>query len=298
VTTHDGAAPAATNLADTGSRPTSFFELAGEYVAADTHAGQHSWYARGQNFVTVVTWARAGELLQEAPVQDEHAIVVPEGGEVEVAVDSDEWTVAEGPALVVVPAGDIRVRVRRAGYLLRVFTTRGEVAAKAVNASAYVTSDPRVQPLPESPADNGPGRLRVVTLTDVREEPGRVGRIYRTDSLMINVFSSTNVPRDTDALSPHMHEDFEQASVTMVGDYVHHVRQPWTKRMRDWRPDEHVQITSPSVTLIPPGNIHTTRAVGHHLHQLIDVFSPPRADFIERGWVLNQGDYELATKGS
>ena len=89
-----------------------------------------------------------------------------------------------------------------------------------------------------------------------------------------------------------MNDDFEQAFLTLEGDFVHHIRRPWTKRMRDWRPDEHVQVTSPSFTLVPPGNVYTSRGVNHGRHQLIDVFAPPRPDFIEQGWVLNQSDYE------
>ena len=61
--------------------------------------------------------------------------------------------------------------------------------------------------------------------------------------------------------------------------------------------DEHVQITSPSVTLIPPGNIHTTRATGRGPHQLLDVFAPPRTDFIDQGWVLNQAEYNPSAQG-
>ncbi|MEU2288017.1 hypothetical protein ABZ614_39945 [Streptomyces sp. NPDC013178] len=276
--------------------PPAFFELTGEHISPARHKGQQSWYVRGQNFVTVLTWAADGELLAESSAPDEHAIVVPVGVEIDIATSSGDHARAAGAALVVVPPGDVEVTVRRAGYLLRIFTARNEVLAKAVNRATYGQANDAVTPLPDTPTTPGPGTLRVISMADVEEVPGRLGRIYRTDSLMINWFAPQNGPRDTDALSPHVHDDFEQASVTLAGDYVHHLRRPWTKRMRDWRPDEHVQVTSPSVTLIPPGNIHTTRAVGRGTHQLIDIFAPPRADFIEHGWVLNQTDYEPTTK--
>ena len=292
---HQVAAASATNAEVPW--PPAFFELSGEYITADRHKGQHSWYVRGQNFVAVVTWAGAGEVLHEAPAPDEHAIAVFENGEAEVVHGSGERVTAVGPALVVAPAGEVEVTVRRPGYLLRVFSTRGEVASKAVNDSAYATANPSVAPLPEALESPGPGTLRVISLAETREVPGRLGRIYRTDSLMINWFAPQQGPRNTDELSPHVHDDFEQASVTLEGDYVHHVRRPWTKRMRDWRPDEHVQITSPSVTLIPPGNIHTTRATGRGPHQLLDVFAPPRTDFIDQGWVLNQAEYNPSAQG-
>ena len=271
--------------------PPAFFELSGEYIGAGSHGGQHSWAVRGQNFVTVLTWAAARQVLSGPTSPDEHMILLFEDGAAEVAHDSGERVKATGPAVVIVPAGHADVTTLTAGYVLRVFTSAGEAAAKAVNASTYTQPNPMVVPLPDVPPVPL-GSLRVIPLADVHEVPGRLGRIYRTASLMINWFAPQDEPRNPDELSPHVHDDFEQASVTLAGDYVHHVRRPWTKRMRDWRPDEHVQVMSPSVTLIPPGNIHTTRGVGRGPHQLIDIFAPPRTDFIEQGWVLNQADYE------
>ncbi|WP_331748493.1 hypothetical protein [Streptomyces chartreusis] len=274
--------------------PPTFFELNGEFISAETHGGQHSWFVRAQNFALVVTWAAVGQLLQTNE-PDEHFLVVPDGLAA-LVTSAGKKVLANGPAVAVLPPGPAEVQMRAAGYLLRVCTTRGAAAERAVNGRTYATRNPAV--LPPAPFAASPAGLRVIPLADVSEEPGRLGRIFRTDALMINWFAPQNGPRDTDALSPHAHDDFEQASVTLAGDYVHHIRRPWTKRMRDWRPDEHVQVMSPSVTLIPPGNIHTTRAVGHGTHQLIDVFAPPRADFIENGWVRNQADYEVTAERS
>jgi len=275
----------------------AFFELgSGEHSPADRLKGQHSWYLRGQNFVVVVSRAANGEVLQEEPAPDEHLVLVLDGTEAEVAAHGARVS-AVGPALVVVPAGPAQVTVRKPGDIVRVFSTRGPVVAKAANAATYATPNPSVVPLPALTSPEGPEELRVVSLADVPEEEGRLGRIFRTGSLMVNWFAPTDGPRDTDALTPHVHDDFEQASLTLDGDFVHHIRCPWTRRMRHWRPDEHVQVTSPSVTLIPPGNIHTSRWVNRGRHQLIDVFAPPRSDFIDRGWVLNESDYESTTGG-
>lgn len=275
--------------------PPAFFELgSGEYAPPERVEGQHSWYVRSQNSVIVVSQARNGEVLQEEPAPDEHLVLVFGGAEVEVSGD-DSRVSAVGPALVVVPAGPARVAVRKPGDIVRVFSTRAPVVSKATNATTYAAPNPSVEPLPTLVKPENYGTLRVVPLADVPEVPGRLGRIYRTGSLMVNWFAPVDGPRDLDALTPHVHDDFEQASLTMAGDFVHHIRRPWTKRMRDWRPDEHVQVTSPSVAVIPPGNTHTSRWVNHGRHQLIDVFSPPRSDFIERGWVLNQSEYEPTT---
>jgi hypothetical protein len=43
--------------------------------------------------------------------------------------------------------------------------------------------------------------------------------------------------------------------------------------------------------VVPVHTIHTSAGVGPGHHLLIDVFSPPRADFIAKGWVANSADY-------
>ncbi|WP_432828001.1 DUF3500 domain-containing protein [Dactylosporangium sp. CA-092794] len=277
--------------ASSAPRPPSFFELNGQHVAAGVSVGQRSWNVRAQNCCAVVSWLAEGETLQQETTEDEHAILVFDDSAVEVDAGPAGRVIAEAPALVIVPAGRATVLARRAGFVMRVFTSRAKVVASAVNDADYRTADPAVAALPPKPVEPGPGSLRVHPMSDVAEEPGRLGRIFRTDSLMINWFAPQPGPRDTARLTPHVHDDFEQVSVTVAGEYVHHVRRPWTSRLGEWRPDEHVQCSSPSVTVIPPGNVHTTRAVGEGLHVLVDVFAPPRPDFVERGWVLNQSDY-------
>ena len=59
-----------------------------------------------------------------------------------------------------------------------------------------------------------------------------------------------------------------------------------------WRPDEHLEIGSPSVTMIPPKVVHTSRNVGDTRSWLIDIFAPPRVDFSRKpGLVLNADEY-------
>jgi hypothetical protein len=45
------------------------------------------------------------------------------------------------------------------------------------------------------------------------------------------------------------------------------------------------------VVVIPPEIIHTTEGVGACHHMLVDVFAPPRDDFIARNWVFNADEY-------
>lgn len=101
-------------------------------------------------------------------------------------------------------------------------------------------------------------------------------------------------PRNRKRLSPHAHADFEQGGLALKGDFVHHLRLPWGADADEWQADRHIAASSPSLTVIPPLWVHTSEGVGPGGHLLIDVFSPPRADFREKGWILNAADYRPA----
>ena len=107
-----------------------------------------------------------------------------------------------------------------------------------------------------------------------------------------NFFDPKQGPRDPSNLSPHTHDDFEQCSIVLAGEYVHHIRWPWTTNKAHWREDEHQRVAAPSVTVIPPPSLHTSEAVAAGTNHLIDVFCPPRFDFSDmEGWVFNAADY-------
>lgn len=295
-------ATSATSLA-APTRAPAFYELHVGHVAPDgpvrptpgrrTIQEQHSWYGRMQNCVVGVTWLGEGQDVEKVNVPDEHLLLIPEGSAVRVASGSAEPVAVDGAALVVVPAGGARVIGEKAGLVVQIFTSHVvDAAVRADNNAAYDHPDPSIARLPPLAPSRAQTGVRVYPLAEVPNDPDRFGRIFRTESLMVNWFEPQVGPRDTNKMTPHSHDDFEQASLTLEGDYVHHVRRPWTARLSNWRADEHVHVHSPSMTIIPPGDIHTTRAVGDGVHQLIDVFAPPRQDFIQRGWVLNQNEYE------
>lgn len=251
--------------------------------------GSRTWSVRGRNFVVAVTELAVGDRLTEHDLPDEHVLLVQDGGAVVVEHGGRTPVPVSGTALVVVPAGTSSLRATSPTTVARVFTARcEEQVARALNHDAEV--DPRTAPLPE-PTAAGVEEVRVHLMGKVPEQEGRLGRIFRTASLMVNWFPVQQGPRDTERLSPHSHEDFEQMSVTLVGDYAHHLRVPWTPRMSRWREDRDARVASPSMTLIPPTVVHTTRALGAGPHTLVDVFAPPREDFLANGWVLNAGEY-------
>jgi mannose-6-phosphate isomerase-like protein (cupin superfamily) len=119
-------------------------------------------------------------------------------------------------------------------------------------------------------------------------------RNFRSTNLMVNVMTRRGGPRDPKKLSPHSHEDFEQASLVLEGDYMHHLRLPWTPDPTTWRAGEHVTIGAPSITVIPAKVVHTSNNVGPARSWLLDIFAPPRVDFSKKpGMVINAADYPM-----
>ncbi|WEX07980.1 hypothetical protein [Chelativorans sp. AA-79] len=120
-------------------------------------------------------------------------------------------------------------------------------------------------------------------------------KMLQTDAMSIN-WVRYQGPRDRRQLSPHSHATFAQGSLALEGRFIHHLRTPWGKDADGWREDVHLAADSPSLTTIPAGVEHTTEGVDGDWHLLIDLFEPPRRDYIERGWILNAMDYQPTSK--
>ena len=279
-------------------RPATYREL--HHAQPDeTHAhGSRTWWMRSQAMVVAQSEVVAGESIRVQSAA-EHALLVLDGARARVAARGDSDGAdqhVDEDAVVIVPPGPSVVHVAAPGTIVRVFAAALEpaLAARCPNDGDYDVPDHNVAGYAPWPAATDGERVRVYPIAAYPTEPGRLGRIFRCATVMVNVFEPHVEPRDPTKLSPHHHDDFEQVSLQVAGDYVHHMRVTWTPDRTTWRDDEHQQCAGPAIVVIPPPIVHTSEAVGHMRHFLIDVFAPPRVDFSERpGWVLNADEYPM-----
>ena len=275
----------------TASRPDS-----GAAIAAAQYFDLHdSEVVRAQNVVLIHTEAHSGDDLDNGYLAGELAIIVTGASPAFTLFTDDGATRIAEPGLVVAPPGASRISVEGDGPLVRLVEATERVwRDRPANAGAYTENHPRVALLQRWPEPAGGNKVRFYPLSEIPQDPQRFGRIFRTRAFMVNFLPEQDGPRDPHKLSPHHHDDFEQLSLAVQGEYVHHIRTPWLNDRTTWREDEHVRIGSPSVTVIPPPTVHTSEASDPGVNQLIDIFSPPRVDFSEKpGWVLNADDYPM-----
>lgn len=285
-----------TAAATTGvPRAASCRELGNEAVDETHTHGSRTWWTRSQALVVAYTDARPDDALVVEGVDGESVVLVLDGAEVGVEHSTGDEVVSE-PAVVFIPPGTSTVRVLGGGTVVRLIasSTAPALAARCSNADDYTEPDGNVAEFvawPDPPAGH---RVRVYRLAEHPLEQGRFGRIFRSTTVMVNVLAEDGEPRDPAKLSPHHHDDFEQVSLQIHGDYVHHLRVAWTADSTAWRDDEHHHCVAPAVVVIPPPLIHTSQAVSAMRHWLIDVFAPPRLDFSQRpGWVRNADEYPM-----
>ncbi|TQL69424.1 hypothetical protein FB381_3329 [Nocardioides albertanoniae] len=264
-------------------------------------AGSATWYVRGQNFALAYTTLVAGDVLQRTDQPDEYVLILPgDDGDVEVRTN-EESEVVTRRAVVMIPPGTSSVVARADCHVVRLLTCRSQdVLDLARNAESYREAHPYVAPFAAWPEPPEGYRIRAYRMADleVTQDPTRPGQLLRCSTFMVNVLAPRIGPRDPDSLSPHHHDDFEQCSLAVEGEYEHHLRTPWGKRLSEWREDEHVVCGSPSVAVIPPPLVHTSQAIGPGSNRLIDVFCPPRVDFsLMPGRVLNETTYPMPDQG-
>ena len=267
-----------------------FYETEPQEVSATGR----SWYGRGQNFVVIYTEAKEGWTFERKNQIDEYVVMLPEGGAGATFTAADGEKSAPAASLIIMPPGDSKVRMNGDGRIVIMVTSKAtDLTAKCANASSYDERQPNIadfQPWPEPPAGY---KIRVYPI-NVPKQEGRFGRIWRCTTFMVNWVEPRIGPRAITARSPHYHDDFEQCSLLLDGGYTHHLRWPWTSDGGIWRDDNHEYCGSPSITIIPPRVIHTSSAMAPGKNELVDIFSPPRADLSGKpGWVLNEDEYPL-----
>ncbi|MCB1999180.1 MAG: hypothetical protein KDH93_19240 [Rhodoferax sp.] len=258
-------------------------------ISAD---GEQTWITRGANFVVCVTHLKAGAVLARPAQDDEYMVLLADAA---ARIDAgDHHCDAAAQTLTIVPPGASRITARADGLVVRVFSHKAvDLAAMAGNAQVYAAGAPEVAPLEPWPDPTHGFALRNYVLAE-HTKPDTNMRIFRSTNLMLNIMTPRMVARDVHKLSPHVHADFEQGSLALSGEWVHHLRHPWTADMTTWRDDEHIQIGSPSLTVIPPKVIHTSNNVNDGGAWLVDVFAPPRLDFSKvPGKVANADDYPM-----
>jgi hypothetical protein len=256
--------------------------------------GARSWYGRAQNLLVAYSRVDAGDSLEVADSENEYFIVLIEGS-VDVTSENGAGS-ANGPAQIIVPPGKSRVEATSAGTLVRIFAPPpAELAGKAVNGSSYDQPHPNVGQLELWPVPEGGYKLRIYQYD---KQPPDARRIFRSRNIMINWAANFAGPRDVTRLSPHKHDDFEQVSLCISGHYVHHIRYPWESDSTTWMEDDHIDIDTPSITIMPPPALHTSVGMGER-NSLVDIFAPPRMDFSLGGMVNadNAADYPMPEGG-
>jgi len=265
--------------------------------ACAEHAGAlRRWRMRGQNFL--VEWIESDADAETATVNSTHETLViftDAGGVIEQA-DKPAVTARAG-SICIVPAGPYSITLERGARCCVIASTRTDFDINDVlNAADYREPDPRVDPVGKPYRRHAnPGEIQVFCVDDIPSPADNPRlKMFQTETLSIN-WVAYDGPRNRSQLSPHRHANHEQGSLAISGNFVHHLRVEWGKDANLWQDDEHCAASSPSLLVVPVNLIHTSEGVGNERHVLVDVFAPPRADFIAKGWVYNSRDYVAAT---
>lgn len=282
-------------MSPTQFRPASAAAYYAMPPAITDEDGSQHWVTRAANFVVVATQARPGATLRRdgAGQTDEYMVLLTEGLAARFEARG-EILDSPGDSLVIVPPGDSAVTIPEGGWVYRVFSKlSADLISQAQNAGDYADGAPEVAPLETWPEPVGGHRLRHYALAE-HVRPDTTMRLFRSQTLMLNVFLPNKAPRDVRKMTPHAHADFEQGSLAVAGTYIHHLRYPWKADMNAWREDLHVTLAAPSLQVMPAGVVHTSQSVGVSGMRLVDIFAPPRDDFsLKQGLVCNAAEYPL-----
>ncbi|HFX6314063.1 TPA: hypothetical protein ACIFC2_003228 [Acinetobacter baumannii] len=269
---------------------TNFYELS---PSLTTDKGKY-WISRGQNFIVVYAELEVGEIITRDNQLDEYMIIQPDlNTRLEILINQEHMMLDEF-SISIIPPGNSEISVKSSGRYIFIFSTLNlDLIKYCLNKDDYINRHHNIPEFKSWPKPTDGFKVRTYTL-DVPSDPNRFGKIWRCTNFMVSFVPLANGPRDITKLSPHLHEDFEQCSFVLDGEFTHHIRFPWTSNKNKWKLDKHIRCKSPSMMVIPAKAIHTSCSEAYGVNQLIDIFSPPRLDFSEiPGWVLNSEDYPI-----
>jgi len=249
------------------------------------------WRMRGQNFFAEYVACPGTPQAFECVSEQELLLILPDSAAALSAAGRSTRQVA-GHSVCILPAGRWSIRLATSGQCAVLATSRPDQPTSAwLNHSDYAVADARIRPITGYRRHTPLQDVEVFVIDEIKAPPDNPRlKMFQSETLSINWVEYDGV-RDRSALSPHSHTDFEQGSLALAGNYLHHLRVNWGRDADLWRDDEHLVAPSPSLLVVPVNMIHTTEGTGAGRHLLIDIFTPPRADFIARNWVFNAADY-------
>ncbi len=248
-------------------------------------------FLRSHSFLIAWSEVSAGGATLEADSPTEYFAMLP--GDGATLTWSGGERAVPGHTVCVMPRGKTSVRFRAEGECVRVFSPTPSTFEHIpiYQAGQNQAAMPPLRDIVRYQRVHPTGEPLVYELD---KTPNSVGmpraKLFQSETMSIN-WVEYKGPRDRKNLSPHAHTDFEQASIAIDGTFVHHYRTTWVVNADKWREDEHVVSGRRTIALIPPPIIHTSEGIGDMRHILVDVFAPPRPDFIAKGQVLNAAEY-------
>jgi hypothetical protein len=274
-----------------------FHDQKPQYISSD--GKEKTWVTRGGNFAVCYSQVEAGASIIRAYDPEEHMLILPPSGAVATVEAGGKAIEAEADSLTIIPPGPSRITASTSGVIVRVFSKRSsDIMGLARNADVYADGAPELAAPDLWPEPYDGYRLRYYPLARYADSNGpRIQpRVFRSTNMLVNILAHFHTRRGETSLSPHWHDDFEQASLCLSGTWIHHIRYNWGPAAGDWWPDDHSHTPTPSVVIIPARAIHTSEDIGPDGPEssLYDIFCPPRFDFAsKKGFCLNEDEYPL-----
>lgn len=285
------------NLSKRLATKSVFSDMGPQHSGADGKS--KTWITRGGNFAVCVSFVKAGAVLEREDNPEEYMVILPPDGTSATIEAGGESIDAGEDSLTIVPPGPSKITATSDGVIARIISKAStDILDLACNAETYADGGPELAEPDLWPDPHDGFKLRHYPLAQYADPNGdRIQpRVFRSTNMLVNLFAYYNTRRDSTKLSPHWHDDFEQASLTLCGTWIHHMRYNWGADMKDWIPDDHSEMATPSVIIIPARAIHTSMDSGPDGPEssLYDIFCPPRIDFAsKKGFVINEDEYPL-----